>query len=282
MQLIRSPLQMSRLAQRLRRQGRSIGLIPTMGALHEGHLSLVRAARRQTDVVVVSIFVNRLQFGPKEDYARYPRNLPRDLRLLRPEGVAVVFSPEVRAMYPLGFHSRIEVKGLSDILEGRARPGHFRGVATVVGQLFHLAQPTVAYFGQKDYQQARIIQQMVHDLHWPMRIRVMPTVREPDGLAMSSRNLYLSAEERRQAVALSQALRDARRRILDGERRAAAIIAAMRRQIRRFPLVRVDQLACVDADTLASRLRLRGRVAVLGSVQIGRTRLIDNVLVDVP
>ena len=253
-----------------------------MGALHQGHLSLVRAARRQTDFVVVSIFVNRLQFGPKEDYARYPRNLPRDMRLLRPERVDVVFSPEVRAMYPLGFHSRIEVKGLGDILEGRARPGHFRGVATVVGKLFHLVQPTTAYFGQKDYQQVRIIQQMVQDLNWPMRIRVMPTLREPDGLAMSSRNVCLEPEERRQAAVLFQALSAARAAIRRGERRATRLHALMRSVIRAQPLVRLETLDVVDAQALSSLTRLRGHVAILGSVRVGRTRLIDNILVDVP
>jgi pantoate--beta-alanine ligase len=282
MRLIRSPAQMTRLAGRLRRQGRSIGFVPTMGALHEGHLSLVRAARRATDAVVVSIFVNPLQFGPLEDFRTYPRHLRQDLRLLRQAGVAVAFVPNRRAMYPAGFQTRVEVKRLSAVLEGASRPGHFRGVATVVAKLFNLVQPTVAYFGQKDYQQALVIQRMVRDLDWPIRIRVLPIIREPGGLAMSSRNAYLSPEERRQAAVLPQALRDARRRILDGERRAAVVAAAMRRQIERAPLVRVDRIDLVDAGTLSPRPRLQGRVALLGAVRVGRTRLIDNVLVDVP
>ena len=281
MRLIRSARQMSRVAARLRRAGRTIGLVPTMGALHEGHLSLVRRARAENDVTIVTIFVNPAQFGPREDFTRYPRPLRRDLALLRKAGASVVFVPSVREIYPPGFQSFIEPGALARRWEGQRRPGHFRGVATIVSILFHLTQPTTAYFGQKDYQQARVIQQMVRDLRMPMSVRILPTVREADGLAMSSRNQYLTASQRRQAAVLYRALRAARARIRSGERRAAALQQTMRRVLVTAPAARIDYVAVVEADTLKPLARVRGRVALLLAVWIGRTRLIDNLLVDV-
>ena len=197
---------MARTVQALRRGRRTVGFVPTMGALHDGHLSLIRQAARDTDVVVVSLFVNPLQFGPQEDYERYPRDLKRDLNLSKAGGADIVFAPDVSQIYPPGFSAFVDVGELGGRLEGAVRPGHFRGVATVVTKLFHLVQPSVAYVGQKDYQQTVVIRQVVKDLNLPVEIRMMPTVREPDGLAMSSRNAYLKPEERRQAVVISSAL----------------------------------------------------------------------------
>ena len=197
MRVIRHASRMARTAQALRRTGKTIGFVPTMGALHEGHGSLIRAARRQTHVVVVSIFVNPLQFGPREDYRRYPRNLRRDVTLAKAAGADIVFAPAARQLYPAGFVTSVDVGPLGNRLEGAVRPGHFRGVATVVAKLFHLVQPSVAYFGQKDYQQFLIIQRMTRDLEFPLRLRLMPTVRDPNGLALSSRNRSLSPDQRR-------------------------------------------------------------------------------------
>ncbi len=281
MQAIRSVDQMARLSQRLQRQGRRIGLVPTMGALHEGHCSLIRAAAAQNDVVIVTVFVNPLQFGPRGDFKRYPRNLPRDIRLARAAGAHIIFAPTASALYPEGFQTHVEVGPLAARWEGQVRPGHFRGVATVVTILFELARPTNAYFGQKDYQQARIIQQLVRDLQLPVAVRVLPTVREPDGLAMSSRNVYLTAGERTQAAGMFHALTTATRRIRTGERGGPRLIAEVRRIIQQQPNVRIDYLALVDADTLEPQRRLHGRVALLAAIWIGRTRLIDNLLVDV-
>ena len=281
MTVVRSPRQMARLAAQLRRQGKRVGVVPTMGALHAGHLSLIRAAVRQCDVVIVTIFVNPLQFGPAEDFARYPRPLAHDRRACRRAGAHVVFNPSVKALYPERFQTRIDPGPLARRWEGKSRPGHFSGVATVVAKLFGLTQPTDAYFGQKDYQQTVIVRRLAEDLHLAVRIHVLPTVREPDGLAMSSRNQYLSAGERRQAPVLSGALRAARTRIRAGARRSRPLVAEMRRLIGAQPAARIDYAAVVGADTLLPQARLRGRVAILLAVYVGRTRLIDNLLVDV-
>ena len=281
MKVIRSTVQMTAVSRRLQRQGKRIGLVPTMGALHEGHGSLIRAAARQNDVVIVAIFVNPLQFGPREDFARYPRSLGWDVRLAQAAGADLVFAPTVKEVYPDSFLMSIEPGPLANRWEGRSRPGHFRGVATVVTVLFQLTRPTHAYFGQKDYQQAAIIRRLVKDLRFPLTLHVLPTVREPDGLAMSSRNASLNPEERRQATVLYRSLHAARGRIRAGERRAAPILAEMRRLIRREPAARLDYAAAVDAETLKPLRRLRGRLVILLAVWIGRTRLIDNLVVGV-
>ena len=279
--VIRSAAQMAAFSLRLQRQGKRVGVVPTMGALHTGHLSLIQRAAFENDVVIVTVFVNPLQFGPPEDFTRYPRDLRRDVRLARAAGADLVFAPGVRELYPERLQAFIEVGPLAQRWEGRARPGHFRGVATVVTLLFHLTRPTSAYFGQKDYQQALMVRQLVRDLKFPVRIRVLPTVREPDGLAMSSRNASLSPSERWQAAALARALQQANQRIRAGERRAAPILRAMRRTLRANRRTRLDYAALVDAETLEPRERLRGRLAILVAVRVGRTRLIDNLLVDV-
>jgi pantoate--beta-alanine ligase len=264
-----------------RRRGLSVGLVPTMGALHEGHASLIRAARGQTGFVVVSIFVNPTQFGPREDLSRYPRPLAQDLDVCGREGADLVFHPEPATVYPPGFCTFVEVTGLQDVMEGASRPGHFRGVATVVLKLFNIVQPDVAYFGQKDGQQARIIRQMVDDLNAPVEVRVCPTARAADGLALSSRNAYLDTEQRRNAVALSAALELGRGLVAGGERDALRVKQAMASRISATPGAVLDYADVVDAYSLRMSDRLSGRVMLAVAVRFGSTRLIDNVLMDV-
>jgi pantoate--beta-alanine ligase len=264
-----------------RRRGLTIGLVPTMGALHAGHRSLIEKARAETGFVVVSIFVNPTQFGPKEDLQRYPRPLERDQELCGEAGVDLVFHPEPAVMYPPDYRTYVEVTGLQDVLCGASRPGHFRGVATVVLKLFNLVQPDRAYFGQKDAQQARIIRRMVHDLNVPVEVRVCPIVREADGLALSSRNQYLEAEERLQALVLSRALAEARQRIGAGERDGAAVRRVMVERIASAPRAVLDYAAVVDADSLEALARLEPGCSILLAlaVRFGGTRLIDNLQV---
>jgi pantoate--beta-alanine ligase len=262
-----------------RRAGQTVGLVPTMGALHAGHLSLIDAARAADGFVVVSIFVNPTQFGPKEDFDRYPRPLEKDLELCRGAGVDLVFAPPADVVYPPGFRTFVQVEGLSDVLEGASRPGHFRGVVTVVLKLFELVQPDRAYFGQKDAQQVRIIEQMVRDLDVPVRVVRCPTVREADGLAVSSRNQYLDAEQRRNAVALHQALGEAEAKVRAGERAAAVVKWAMAERVAATPGAALDYAAVVDPDTLKPVVRIQGPVLLALAVRFGPTRLIDNRLV---
>ena len=255
----------------------SVGLVPTMGALHEGHLSLVRHARAGDDTVVASIFVNPTQFGPGEDYARYPRDPDRDLALLRDLGTDVVFMPPVEEMYPEGFDTYVEVEKLTRVLEGAHRPGHFRGVATVVTKLFNIVQPHRAYFGQKDAQQLVVIRRLTRDLGLPVEVVGLPTVREPDGLAMSSRNAYLSPEERRAAPVLHRSLEAAEEMWRAGVRDASVVRQRMNEVLAAEPLARVDYVSVADAETL-EELETAGRPALVSlAVQIGGTRLIDNV-----
>lgn len=254
-----------------------VGLVPTMGYLHEGHLSLVRAAAEACDHSVVSIFVNPAQFGPSEDLSRYPRDLQRDLDLLEPLGVDIVWTPSVEAMYPPGFQTWVEVEQLTRPLEGSMRPGHFRGVTTIVAKLFNAIQPHKAYFGQKDAQQAAVIRQMTRDLSYPIEIVVCPTVREPDGLAMSSRNKYLEGDDRRAALVLSRALQAAGSAFEAGERSAVALRALMSETIAAEPRARLQYVSCADYETLEELESVGDRKALLSmAVLIGPTRLIDN------
>jgi pantoate--beta-alanine ligase len=262
-----------------RNAGKTVGFVPTMGALHDGHASLIRLARAATGYVVVSIFVNPTQFGPNEDLARYPRPLEADLALCAACGADLVFLPAVESIYPPGFRTFVEVTGLQDVLEGASRPGHFRGVATVVLKLFNMVAPDVAWFGQKDAQQVRIIQQMVRDLDVPVEVRIGPTVREADGLALSSRNQYLDAAARRHAPALAEALEAARARMAAGERDASVIAQMMADRIAATPGAALDYAAVVDADTLQPVARLQGRILLALAVRFGSTRLIDNFAV---
>jgi pantoate--beta-alanine ligase len=257
----------------------SLGFVPTMGALHAGHLALVRRSRADNEHTAASIFVNPAQFGPREDFSRYPRDPQRDLALLEAEGVDLVFMPPVEEVYPPGFDTWVTVGVLARRLEGKFRPGHFRGVATVVCKLLNVVQPRRAYFGEKDAQQLRVVRAMVRDLDLPVEIVPVPTVREPDGLALSSRNVYLSADERRQALALSAALRLAQELVAGGERRAGVIRARMRRLIAAQPDARIDYISVADSETLAE-LRTIDRPALISlAVRVGGTRLIDNVVV---
>ena len=270
--------QVRRAVREARGRGRKVGLVPTMGALHEGHASLIRAARGETGCLVVSIFVNPTQFGPGEDLSRYPRPVEKDMELCRREGVDVVFTPSAAEMYPDGFATRVGVAGLSEKMCGAFRPGHFDGVCTVVAKLFTIVQPDVAYFGEKDAQQLAIIRRMAADLNLPLEIRGCPLVREPDGLALSSRNAYLSADERRRALALSAALAEAKLALAAGARDAAKVAAAVRRRLEAAAGVEIQYVAVVDPDTLADLARIADKVLVAVAAKVGATRLIDNVL----
>lgn len=257
---------------------RGVGFVPTMGALHAGHRSLVQAARQRCDIVVVSIFVNPTQFGPNEDFSRYPRTLEQDCEMLETESVDLVFTPTAEAMYPDRASTYVEVEGVSERLDGASRPGHFRGVSTVVAKLFHIVQPDLAFFGQKDAAQVAVLRKMVRELNFTLEIIVCPTVRESDGLAMSSRNRYLSAEERRQALTLSLALHAAELQAARGEHRSAALLQTMLACLQEEPAIRVDYLAVVDPDTLLpiDDVGSGGLLAI--AAYVGNTRLIDNVL----
>ena len=271
---------MKQAARAARAEGRLVGLVPTMGALHEGHLSLVRAALGQCQTVAVSIFVNPAQFGPHEDLSRYPRAMEKDAALLEQLGVHYLFAPQPAEIYPGGFRTYVNVESWSERLEGRSRPGHFRGVTTVVLKLLEIVQPHFAYFGRKDAQQARLVRQMVCDLNLDTEIVVRPIVREADGLAMSSRNAYLNRDERRAATVLHRALDAVRREITGGERDAQHLQAAMRKVLGAEPLASADYAEIVDAETLEPVARLRRSCLVLLAVFVGTTRLIDNLLVE--
>jgi pantoate--beta-alanine ligase len=280
MEIINRRKRMMSVARRLRREeNRTIGLVPTMGALHEGHLSLIHEARALCDVVVASVFVNPAQFGPAEDFESYPRDLTRDSGLLAEYNVDYVFAPTSEEIYHAGFATYVTVEGLSDKLEGAARPGHFRGVTTVVAILLNIVRPHFAFFGQKDAQQSVIIKQMVRDLGLEAEIVVLPIVREESGLALSSRNAYLDKQERRAAMILNRALLHARAAYADGERSATRLIDLVRSLIENEPLARIDYVSVNDAETLAKLDKIDDRPALLSlAVFIGKTRLIDNLV----
>ena len=261
-----------------RSAGAAIGLVPTMGALHEGHLSLVRAARRDTQFVVVSLFVNPTQFGPGEDLDRYPHDLEQDRRKLEAEGVDLLYAPPVEEVYPSGYQTYVELEELGRRLDGASRPGHFRGVATVVAKLFNIVQPHRAYFGQKDAAQVAVIRRLVTDLNFPVEIVVCPIVREADGVAMSSRNAYLSADQRRAATVLYRSLEATRSRYSSGERSGPALVEVLRQSLASEPLARIDYCAVVTPDTLLPLTMIRSRALVAVAAWFGQTRLIDNTL----
>jgi pantoate--beta-alanine ligase len=267
--------------RKARSQALTIGLVPTMGALHAGHATLIRAARAETGFVIVSIFVNPTQFGPNEDLSRYPRTFEADQQLCAAEGTDLIFAPTPAEMYPPDSRTFVEVTGMQDELCGASRPGHFRGVATVVLKLFNIATPDVAYFGQKDAQQARIIQQIVRDLNLPINVRICPIVREEDGLALSSRNRYLNPVQRRQAVVLYQALEEARRAIQAGERDSERIQRILAKRVAGTAEALLDYAAVVDANSLRPVSFLQGSVLIALAVKFGETRLIDNVLLEI-
>jgi pantoate--beta-alanine ligase len=253
-----------------------------MGALHAGHLSLVEASRRECTFTVVSIFVNSKQFGPHEDFSRYPRDVPHDLELLQSVGADLAFAPADEEIYPQGFSTYVEMTGLAEVMEGQKRPGHFRGVLTVVLKLFELVRPDLAYFGQKDYQQSLVVRRMAADLNLNLAIQVCPIVREADGLALSSRNAYLTPDEREQALALSQSLREARDMADSGCSSVPRLVAAMRARLQRVPAVRIDYLVVADRETLEALAWLDRPAVALVAAHVGTTRLIDNMLIDPP
>lgn len=282
MKIIRSPVGMAAWSERFRREGVQIGFVPTMGALHEGHRALIRAARLRCDALVVSIFVNPTQFGPHEDLAKYPRPISRDRALCRQEGVDVCFEPTTDTMYPPRFQTTVALPMIARRWEGEVRPHHFSGVATVVTKLFGIVRPQIAWFGQKDFQQSALMQQLVKDLNLGVEIVVCPTIREPDGLALSSRNVYLSPEERGRATTLYQSLRAGAEAIRRGVKRGEAIQKVMRHVAATEPTLAIDYLAVCDPQTLEPLPTVTSRAVLLGAVRLGSVRLIDNLLVTAP
>lgn len=278
MRVIYEVEKMQSAMRELRREGKTIGFVPTMGALHAGHLSLVRRARELADAVVVSIFVNPLQFGPKEDLEKYPRQLEADSARLEHEGVEVVFAPTPAAMYPPGATTVVYVEGLSERLDGQSRPGHFRGVTTVVAKLFHIVGPDVAVFGQKDAAQVAVLRRMVRDLNFPLQLVVAPIVREADGLALSSRNAFLTSDQRRQALVLHRSLQRVEQLALQGETRAEALRTAALAELASEPAAQLDYFVIVDADTLEPVSSVENGALVAVAASFGQTRLIDNLL----
>ncbi len=284
MELIVSIRQMQYYAEQQRYAGRRIAVVPTMGYFHEGHLSLIRQARQLADVVITTLFVNPTQFLPGEDYERYPRDLERDRRLAEEAGSDVLFAPTVQEMYPAGYTTRVTVLGVSEKFEGVFRPGHFQGVATVVTKLFLATKPHVALFGQKDWQQTLVVRQLVRDLNFDVEIVVVPTVREADGLAMSSRNIYLLPEQRQKATVLYRALQRARELVLQGQRRRQVLVQAMAEELHSVPEIQLDYAAAADAFTLDEPEEFAGgqQIALLVAARLGQIRLIDNEVVQVP
>lgn len=278
MKIINTPQKMQETAQRWRKKGLTLGLIPTMGSLHEGHLSLVEAAVRECDIVVMSIFVNPAQFGPSEDYQTYPRNLAKDSRKAYKGGVDCIFAPSAADMYPENYATYTCVEGLSEKLCGKSRPGHFRGVATVVLKLFNIVMPHKAYFGQKDAQQFAVLKKMVDELNFPVILHSLPIIREDDGLAKSSRNQYLNEDQREQAIVISKALDHGKTLFMEGVTSAEKIIAEMRGMIEKAPSAKIDYLEIVDEYTLESLVKVQEHALICAAVFIGKTRLIDNLL----
>jgi pantoate--beta-alanine ligase len=277
MEIIRTINPMKDASRKVRALGKSVGFVPTMGALHEGHLSLVKKSKAQNDVTVISIFVNPIQFGPQEDYLSYPRNLEKDLQTLNPFNPDFVFAPEAREMFPPGFQTRVDVEHLSKPLCGMFRPGHFQGVATVVLKLFNIVMPHRAYFGEKDYQQLQVVKQMVQDLNLDIEIVPCPIVREKDGLAMSSRNAYLSSKEREAALILYQALQEGKIAFHQGEKKASTIRNIMSKKIQEEPLASLEYAEVVHPETLQSLEEVHGKALLALAVRIGKARLIDNL-----
>ena len=282
MEIINRRQRMASVSRKLRREeDKTIGLVPTMGALHDGHLSLVREARRMCDVVIVSVFVNPTQFGPSEDFERYPRDLTGDTTKLADYNVDYIFAPPVEEVYPKGFATYVSVEGLSETMEGAARPGHFRGVATILTVLFNTVRPDFAFFGQKDAQQTLVVKRLVRDLAFDLEVAVLPTVREQSGLALSSRNAYLTDEQRKAAPVLYRALSQAREVYNEGERNAKRLAETVRAQVEAEPLARLEYVGVVDADTMEKfdRIPEERPVLIALAAQVGRTRLIDNIVI---
>jgi pantoate--beta-alanine ligase len=280
MKIIRTVAEMQRTSEELRLQQKHIGIVPTMGYLHDGHASLIRAIRQEVEIVVTSIFVNPTQFGPSEDFSTYPRDLARDEHIAQQAGTDIVFYPDAKEMYPDGFKTYVSTDTVATILEGKFRPTHFRGVTTVVAKLFNIVKPHMAIFGQKDVQQAFILRQMVRDLNFDVRVIIAPIVREPDGLALSSRNVYLNPQERKDATALFRSLKLAEELIGAGERDAARVREEMERLIQSVNPTQIDYIAFLDPDSFEETRRILPRTLVALAVRFGSTRLLDNAIVD--
>ena len=281
MKIVDNISRMSTLSKMTKKEGKSIGFVPTMGYLHEGHMSLVKTAKKHTDMTVMSIFVNPLQFGPEEDFDKYPRDFKHDEQVAMAAGVDVLFYPSMKDMYPEGYTTYISVEGLTDTLCGASRPGHFEGVATVVAKLFNIVKPNIAYFGQKDAQQAIVIKKMTEDLNMDIEIKVLPIVREESGLAMSSRNMYLSEDEKMQALVLYQSLKKAESLINKGEKDPKKIIKVMEEMIKKEKDVKVDYISVVNTMNLKDAAVISGEVLIALAAFVGKTRLIDNIIIKV-
>ena len=279
MKIVKNIREMEALSEQAKRKGKTVGLVPTMGALHEGHLSLIREARKETNFLVVSIFVNPTQFGPREDFKKYPRSLKKDIDLLYKNKVDAVFYPEAYKVYPHGYKTYVEVEGLSDLLCGKSRPIHFKGVTTIVLKLFNIVKPDLVFLGNKDFQQQVIIKRMVEDLNMNMKIVSLPIIREKDGLAMSSRNIYLSAVQRKEATVLYRALQFAKILVKSGKKNAKKIKQAMIKLISKTPSAKIDYISICDPETLEQISRIDEKTLIALAVYIGKTRLIDNILV---
>ena len=279
MRVVRSVRSIQQLIRKAKSAGKTIGFVPTMGALHDGHRSLLRRCHRENDLVVLSIFVNPKQFGPEEDFGKYPRREQADKKLAKKEKVDIMFVPTAEEMYPEGYLTYIEVERMTHVLCGKSRPGHFRGVTTVVGKLLNIVIPDVLYLGQKDAQQAAVVTRMARDLNFSVIVKICPTVREADGLAMSSRNEYLTVSQRKEAKVLYRSLREARQNVTAGNHSAMAIISKIRSRITRAGSGRIDYIECVDADTFTPFKRIQGKTMIVLAVWFGKTRLIDNIIV---
>lgn len=281
MRIIETVADMKAVIKSQKQSGKSIGLVPTMGYLHQGHISLVKHSTAENDFTVVSIFVNPTQFGPNEDFDKYPRDLEKDLKLAQQAGVDIIFAPSVKEMYPESYKTYVAVEGITEVMCGKSRPGHFRGVTTVVTKLFNIITPTKAYFGQKDAQQVAVIKQMVKDLNMNLEIITCPIIREADGLAMSSRNVYLNSEERKAALILSQSLLNAQKLVDSGERSKEKLYKSIFEQISSESLANIEYIEIVDADTLENVNNIEKRALVALAVRFGNTRLIDNIILEV-
>jgi len=281
MKIITKINQLQKLINKLKSHGKSIGFVPTMGALHDGHLSLMKKARRENDIAVASVFVNQRQFNGRADFRSYPRNKRKDVLLAKKEKIDIMFYPSAEEMYPNKYFSAIEVNDLTNVLCGKFRPNHFKGVTTIVGKLLNIVSPDTLYLGQKDFQQCVVIHQMIKDLNWPIKLKALPIIREKDGLALSSRNKNLSDKERKEALVIYQSLKGARKEIANGKRSAMEIKKHMRHLIRKSSKCRIEYIECVDADTLKPLKRLKGRILIALALWFGKTRLIDNIVLRV-
>ena len=281
MRTVKTILSLRRIIQKAKTKKKTIGFVPTMGALHEGHLSLIRRCKKENDLTVLSVFVNPAQFGPKEDFKNYPRETGKDILLAKKENVDILFCPSVDEIYPRGYLTYIEVEKISGALCGKYRPGHFKGAATVVGKLLNIVDPDVLYLGQKDAQQAAVLKKMVEDINFPVTIKVCPTVREADGLALSSRNSYLTEEERKEAPVLYRSLVEIKKRVAEGECDSKNIISFIREKIEENSSGKVQYIECVQAESFKPVEKLEGKVLIALAVFFGQTRLIDNILVNV-